>query len=216
MAEHKANILVVTDSRGAGIQSYLETNYPRYWWYVKVKRGKGMIDLVNKALKDTDRWDFDAVIFLGGICDITVKDRGQNQILLRSNESEELVRDLFTVIRPGLQQIRDRVGLVLLATTYGLELRSVNLYMFGRYEGDDERRDQKCLEETVDIFNQYVNAYNLSFGLPTIRTGNKIHHTRRNGSIASSYFSLRDGCHPDEDMLYQNAIDIGRMIQRFL
>lgn len=65
------------------------------------------------------------------------------------------------------------------------------------------------IANTVYLLNQHLAGINKKDGFPTVRLGTMIHHVRKNKSIHSSYKALRDGCHPDERMLWKHAEVIG-------
>lgn len=185
-------------------------------WEVIILEGKGMYQLSLAARAEITRKKYDIAVLVGGICDITRRNKQKREITVRTTDKEEQVRKVFNRMEENLKEIRKLASVTLIATTYGLDLPAYNFKLYGKYVNPFHTEDQRKVSDTVCIFNEYVTAINAWNHLGTIHLGNKIHHRRPNGSIASSYKSLWDGCHPDLEMVVANAKDIWKIVRRYV
>lgn len=212
-----AKILLVCDSRGRGLEEKMRERRDGREWTVKVHKGKGMMKLVDAAIKHSYRQGYNTVIIMGGICDVTNLILSERIVRVRRAPKAELVDRVFEEIHPALELLRSITNRVLLAATYGVEMRRFNIRMFGSYdmEGTQEGRDEQYkVDMTVDLFNKRVADINAASSQPTIRLGNRVHHRRKNGAVYTTYQLLSDGCHPGTELLEAHAKSIGNTIER--
>lgn len=209
-------ILVICDSRGSGLDRFLSLQKTGYKWQIQVLRGKGLKELLVAAHEMQARCDYQAILIMGGICDITKRDTRGRKVVMRGMVKEYLVQSKFEEIDYILKKVCENNRIVLLATTYGVDLQYYNWHLYG----DDccfiIPSEQNRLEETVDLYNKYIADNNATRGMATIRLGSKIHHPRPKGKMSSNYSLLWDGCHPDFQMLDMNAEKIVRVVDRYL
>lgn len=199
-------VLVMSDSRGKGLEDLLYERDGGREWRVIVSRGKGLHDLVYHAVKMAYRERYDTIIFMGGICNVTVKNRENREIIVRPMERRFLVHSLISEIQPAVEMLRTLTGRVIFATTYGVELERYNRHVYGKSVNPITEMDNQIkVDQTVDILNRELAKVNNQWRQPTIRLSNGIHHRRKNGSICTSYRLLRDGCHPGRELLRDHA-----------
>lgn len=209
-------VLLVCDSRGRGLDDYLNHEITGMNWKIRICPGRGIQELINTAMNETSIDDFHAILIAGGICNITRRDVIGERISVRTSEMSVLVNSVFSEITEDLIRLRQRSKVTLLASTYGLDLPRYNRAIYGRYSNYNHEVDQRKLEHTVDMFNKKVSDCNRENGVLTVRLGNKIHHISKGGKIKTSYERLWDGCHPDDIMIGQNAEEILKVVTRAL
>lgn len=204
-------ILVVCDSRGKGLERALQRIDRRRRWDVIIYKGKGMMRLVDQAIKSGYKRNYSIIIIMGGICDLTMLSWRERFVRARLTDSDETVEGIFQDVKPAIDLLRTITGKVLIAATYGVDLMKFNTKLFGEggYGGVRDiakrRADQRKVDYSVDMFNKRVAEINANERLPTIRLGNKVHHRRRSGEQYTTYKLLDDGCHPGDEMVEYNA-----------
>lgn len=210
-AEQRA--LLICDSRGEGLNVHLNYEKTNIEWRILMLKGRGLQQLVRAAFNESLHHSYNVIVVAGGICDITRRERRERRISVRDGSPQEIVENILREITGELEEIRVNGNNVILASTYGLDLWRYNFKLFGSYFNVNLESDQTKIVETVDELNKALAYYNKNGGNNTIRLGNKIHHVKSNGRIKSYYEYLRDGCHPSEVMLLENATEILKMVK---
>lgn len=210
-------ILLVCDSRGRGLEEALYEVDRSTEWVVEVYKGKGLKDIANQAIRSSYKRNYTTIVLMGGICDITKLDRRGKEIRVRHTEKEIIVERLLNEIEPAVEMLRSMTGRVIIASTYGIELRRYNMRLFrtpGRADEVKSREKQVKIEQTIDWLNKEIVRFNMLAGLPTIRVDNKLHHRRKNGTLYANYKLLEDGCHPGREHLAITAKVISDTLMR--
>lgn len=216
MGTREKKILIMSDSRGRGMEHMLQTKSAEYKWEVRVKGGRGIRELIEAAYKEIIPQDYSLIIIMGGICDITRRDKAGRKIAVRSTETDDIITRVFTEAQRGMEMLTELNRKILITATYGVDLEVYNKHMYGRYVNAEHKKDQHKIAITVDAYNKRIAAINTQKGFPTIRLGNGIHSVRKNGSVNTTYKKLRDGCHPSGEMLKTNVQAIIKGVRKMM
>lgn len=93
----RTSIVIITDSRGAGLQSLIDQQMQLYQTFqvrVLVYKGTGIVEAVERAKSKLAWWQPRIVFVLNGICDVTVRDRVTKLVTPRY-DSEDLMINLY-------------------------------------------------------------------------------------------------------------------------
>lgn len=74
----RTSVVIITDSRGAGLQSLIEQQLQlcqNFQVRVLVYKGTGIVEAVEPAKSKLAWWQPRIVFVLNGICDVTIRDR---------------------------------------------------------------------------------------------------------------------------------------------
>lgn len=208
--------MIVVDSRGRELQTVLNNLYANIAWTVSVNSAKGFKELVEIAHSKFDPCRYKMVVIMGGICDVTERSNRRRMISVRQGDYRSIVSRMMEGAELGLLRLRALNPNLLLATSYGVDLKVYNDQVYGSYSNSNHKRDQTKIALTIDLFNNTIAGINAQHGMPTIRLGNVVHHVRPHSPITSSYKMLRDGCHPGDRLRLLQAIATGRTCKRIL
>lgn len=191
--------LVFTDSRGRNLESYLDSNYFQVIFFPGAKLGS----IVRYAEQYISELHPANIIFIGGTCDLTVRQRISRRIRPRFPTSDQLLSHMIDVLFKAHDDARD------LYPTYTIAfggLCGVHLNMYNNLPGTHHQ--QPVIDQMIDQFNHEVKMLNIQNGIihPTI-TG-KIHRRSRNRGNRNNYHLLYDGVHPGHAVLRDWARNI--------
>lgn len=189
-----AKIVVITDSRGAGIQSMFDQLKDKnYSIQILVWKGKGVAEAVRESRKRLNWIAPDIVIIMAGICDLTLLDRTTRKVTIASPDEEKLVSDY--------EYTMDMVQHHLKVMAVGKEPKVV----FGQLIGMDisvynsqhvPNQHQETLDNAVVRINTLIAQFNMNNCASTPWTATDVHHNRKNGRKITRYNRLApDGLH---------------------
>lgn len=172
----KKKVIIATDSRGKGLEQFLQTKFPSSQLHLRVDAISGatiqyLIEHIERNQDSTGNLS----IISGGICNLTKKKRGKGAKILTYTRSEEnilLLKDLIT-ITTGKHQSK------LIFTT----IPPVSLHRYFKHFNDNKdppaflNNQQKDLLQDIDEINQLIITLNKSANLQTIDLHNKCFNT---------------------------------------
>lgn len=192
----KPKVLVIADSRGAGLQSRFNqyTDKP-YSVQVLTWKGRG----IAAAVKDSDQtlnWLVpDIVLILAGICNITSLDHRTRQVSLSFTDEDKML-DEYTGKMDAIQH-HFKVGKtprLMFAQLVGMDLATYN-------NAPAPNPQQDLLDRTILSVNSSIASFNKNNGMNTPWTASEIHHHRKNGRKITQYQRLaEDGLHLTEEL----------------
>ena len=97
--------LLVTDSRGRGLQKYLDIASPDSY-DVDPYPGENIKQLLTRAVRDFDPSYHRSIMIMGGICSITRRDGITKITHIQSYDIDHAVRKFRRSVRQGLGKIR--------------------------------------------------------------------------------------------------------------
>ena len=181
-------VLLMTDSRGHGLREYLNTEAPNVF-RVSARSGDCMTGLFSRAVKKLRYEQYTAVVIMGGICNLTMKDSDTNEVYLRSYDTDIVIEGIRKDIKKGLKRIKKVAPgtPVIIAPTIGLDFAVYN-------NTPVVDQQQQALDEMVLELNKMLNSCNKKeIRIPWI--SRTVHHCKGRGRWAHKYQYLRDGCH---------------------
>lgn len=203
MSNENKLLLVFTDSRGRNLDVYFD--HPNI--LVSAYKYATLAQIIEYAEHTIRRLQPSCVLFIGGICDLTILNRSTRKITLRHETFDDLLTHMLDVFRMA----REATNVKFLTTKIafgGLCGMDIN-----RYNGLQTFSSlQHIIHDTVHLLNYSIKTDNIAHGLihPTLTS--KVHivgspmHKRRN-----QYRLLTDGIHLSETLY----LDWARNIRRF-
>ena len=172
--------LLVTDSRGKGLQKYLDEAIPDLY-DVDPYSGKNIKKLLTSASRDFDPEYHSNIMIMGGICSITQRDSVTKITHLRTLDIDRAARKFKKSMRMGLLKIRNKypdVPVVILPTI------GIDLTVYNRSEADPVM--QHALDCTIMAVNKVIIEMNdKSVKIPWI--AKLVHHSRGRGKWTHRY-----------------------------
>ena len=206
----RKKIIIFTDSRGRGLQPYLESRFPRQQLIIKVLVFPGanvdkLAEQVNKKVDITH----DLVIICGGICSLTSKVKEDNKKILKYISSEENtlhIKDTLTSLAGKLQ------GRIIIST---IPPASLNRY-YKHYNDNQEpptylKEQQSDLLQDLSDINQCITTLNKAATFKNLDIHSKCFNKtldsnkkgQRNTERRRKIFlenELTDGVHPNSNL----------------
>lgn len=198
----KPNIVIITDSRGAGLERILrEKSLTKGYSLdinVDVYRGAKFNKLCQKA--SIAQKDHHLVVILGGICSLTEK---KGSTVTYSRKPNELVK-----LRQDIDDILCRLGKKLLIGTIPPASVIKHNLLRGNTVGQIEKQ-QKDLEEDLGAINRYISDCEnritplIKLDLASTRSSIKKKGRCKNKKLKIKKFDyrhMRDGVHADDHL----------------
>lgn len=184
--------LVFTDSRGRNLQSYLDTSD----FHVIFFPGAKLRNIVQYAEPYVTDLCPANILFIGGTCDLTVRQRISRHIRPRFSTSEQLLNHMLEVLFFAHDLASNLFPNIPIA--FG-GLCGVHLNMYNNQPGSHTM--QSVIDQMIDQFNYEVKLLNIRCGIihPTITS--KIHKRSRLRGNRNHYQLLSDGVHPGQAVL---------------
>lgn len=202
MASVEDLLLVFTDSRGRNLDVYLEHPNIR----IKAFSGATIGDIILRAEPIINIHKPACVLFIGGTCNLTTKDRQTRKVSLRYNSVGDLLEYMIGVFRDArTMAIQKFPGMkVAFGGLCGIDIDRYNgLTTFNAL--------QPVIDDTVHLLNYHIKTDNVQHGMvhPTITS--RVHIVRSGRSRRNQYRLLCDGIHLTETLY----IDWAKNIVRF-
>ena len=179
-------ILILTDSRGRLLQETIK-GMTELVVDVSVYPGAGLDELFTKPLNKALLEKYDKVYIMGGICNITVRDRRTRITELRSFTLNDITTKFEAIITTGLANLDTEIPVVL-APIVGIDLNRYN-----RLPGVSPF--QQLINDSVVAVNRLIITTNSRRGLSTPWVATLIHQNKGRGIKVHRYKHLADGCH---------------------
>ena len=214
-----ARILVISDSRGRGIKHLLEEQTPHHWnivWEVQVLSGATLETIRKKVERGQRRSNWDCIIVIAGICNITRrKARGQNRYL------EYKERKVVETIE-AIDKLIDSLGNINI-NICTITPASLKDYSEVRNNDPELETEQKQLEEDITEINKHIIERNIRRDQTTVNLAklSQIRSLKKQGQtkkriIKFNTKSLTDGVHPTVEHLREWATYIKDIIHKLL
>lgn len=216
--------LIITDSRGLGLQRLIEEMGEYRRLRVMVHSGAGYELATLKSIQTIKDMKPDLVIIMVGICDLTWRNRINKITSLRYSNVRDAVAHVIDAARAAhslLQEMGNHK--ISFATVTGIDLTDYN-DTSRKYMTAEEykihcastkitHREQNTLNDAVLEINKQLTKLNAANSVPTVWTAGVV-HTYARRKHHHYYIRLRDGCHPDEPTKKEWAIQINKAIIR--
>ena len=151
-------------------------------------------DLVHEAINYGKTRPFDLLFIVGGICDITVKDWGNNTITFPWTDSKSLVQHVINIIEAA--EIRFRKELPASKIIF-CRLVGANLEKVLQRKIENE---QEIMDESIFEINKYIHKKNIEKNMWAPDMATPVHRQIR-GENKSFYEHLaNDGLHLSNDL----------------
>lgn len=219
------NIILATDSRGRGLNTYLQkmNPFPPNWHvYLLFKPGASIERLSHEAQlliqSSSDKTAPYHVVFMGGICNLTEKFKHQSGTEIVYQHSSDKVQMLLHSIEKTFHQISlSPSSIVQFATIPPVSIKKFKEYQSERgnlksskYSSDESAAQQEALENDIKFINNKISQYNANYNSSSIRldkdiTKISIKKRGRNGTCkkrTSKFFydNFYDGVHPERSL----------------
>lgn len=193
-------VIIITDSRGAGLQSLIDhqtQRYPCFQVRVLVYKGKGIVEAVELAKPKLAWWKPRIVVVLNGLCDVTLRDRQTKLVTLRY-ESEELMVNLYkeymTTTYHQLQHyLGDGPNRIIFGPLIGIDLFKCNQRVINE-------NHQASLNTLIHQLNIEINRFNEFNGSITPWLARDVHRNIKGRKKNRYQLLAEDGVHLSPEM----------------
>ena len=195
-------ILILTDSRGRGLENFTEDILKNCDIEVVLQPGAKIEQLFQKAKNRQQQSSYDCILVQAGICNFTTKTYERGLYFLkyyRDNQTNSVIE--------YIEQARGDLSNLLIATIAPASLKRYFVHSNGHEpEGrqiTDLANQQQDLLDDLEIVNNHITKLNIELGLRTVDLHRQVFGTslRRKKSRRPAKFQdthLVDGVHPDE------------------
>lgn len=180
------NIILATDSRGRGLNTYLQkmNPFPPHWHvYLLFKPGASIERLSHEAQlliqSSSDKTAPYHVVFMGGICNLTEKFKHQFGTEIVYQHSSDKVQLLLHSIEKIFHQISLSTSFsstVQFATIPLVSIKKFKAYQSERgnlksskYSSDESAAQQEALENYIRFINNKISEYKTNYNSSSIR-----------------------------------------------
>ena len=222
----KLKILILTDSRGKGLEEYLQeklSNSDNILCTVGVSPGARLEELFSQVDNSVGNNEYDYYIICAGICNFTEKVRVGQDLLLQYRPQQGALESIIGAIYEFKDRHRHRANI---ATIPPASLYNYNFYKNGETNWmypvsfDEVRTQQVQLFSDIERVNNCIVEINTEQGVETINWAEKSYSTslkrKRKGSTPKRKTIFRekdfqDGVHPTlrlQRVLFGRVYDI--------
>ena len=216
--------LVITDSRGAGIQNILQEYTDIGQTRVESHPGADLERAVRRSLPTIIRDDPCLIIIMAGICNITYRNPRTRVTSLAYHTEAEIAHHALAAAMKAQELIRNSSRAeISFATITGIDLSDYNSAARKHMTPAEYEEhclttkiidpDQDLLNTTILSINRKLVALNSQNGTPTTWTAGTV-HPYHNNAHHHNYRRLRDGCHAHTDTKRDWAKRIAKTIRR--
>ena len=201
-------ILIISDSRGVGLEQLLSEREDIEETRVLVHRGAGFIRAVTNSLESIRQLRPGMIMLHAGICDITTRNHRTKKTTLRYGSIQDTVNGVSAALARALDILNgEGYSRVPVATITGLDLNKYN-----KQYPTPRDTDQAKLNNAITEVNRMIIDSNKSYNIPTIWAASRVHAYYR-GVYHNHYNRLSDGCHPNHDTLIYWAKMLAKAIK---
>lgn len=218
--------MLITDSRGRGLQPYLDSVIPPSSPSVRVitHPGAGLELAVLKSLRAVRDYKPQIIIIAAGVCDLTWKNRANKMINLRHRDVDGNVDHVMSSMKAAYDLIRaEGTHKVTFATLTGVDLadsnnparRHMNNAQYVEYNMQHKTTHsaQITLNRAILKINKKIGAFNRANNVNTVWLAGLVHAYIK-GTYHHYYRRLYDGCHLDDKTKAAWARQIVKSISR--
>lgn len=212
-ADTKYSVVIISDSRGVGLQNKLELlNDRHYDIRALVFKGRGMAQATREATNKLIWYAPDQVIILAGICDITRKNRETKLVSMQDKRPEDAlyrIKDYMSEIKHHLAvRLTEKQFLLTFCPVTGMEIATYNKQAM-------KHPDQDTLDATIECVNQAITTINMASKVATPWTASDVHHNLKGGRKKTRYYKLsEDGLHLNDTLRGKWAATIYSVINK--
>lgn len=198
-------VTVISDSRGAGLQYYLNLlDCHPFKIKVLIYKGKGIIDAVRAAKTKLLWWSPQIILVLNGICHVTQLDRRTRLVSLRYNEPRAILEynESMDIVCHHLKILLDRKpARVVFSQIVGLDIAKFN----GEFAPNPQQEE---LDSTICSINVEINSFNSANNVISPWLAREIHKNTK-GRKKTRYYKLgEDGVHLTPELQERWASEI--------
>lgn len=216
--------MIITDSRGSGLQDYLVKLSIPGGTTVLTHRGAGYELATIKSLTKIIEVKPKVIIVLVGICDLTLRNKITKQTTLRYNTVAENVEHVINAAKSSYDLLKTAGdSKISYATITGIDIadyncaerRHMDTAQYKHYctHTKTPHPDQNILNLAVLQINREITAINKTNNTPTSWVGGVVHAYFKNRNH-HQYIRLFDGCHLNENTKKAWAAQINKSIKR--
>lgn len=216
--------MVITDSRGAGLQHTLVEMSGMAEVKVIIHRGAGYELSAIKSLNIIKNFRPKLIILMAGICDLTWRDKESKITTIRYSNTEETVSHVINAAKAAYDLLTATNNYkISFATLTGIDLVDYNHpprkhmssteYKDYTINHKQTHKDQNIINEAIIEINRKLTSINQANNVPTTWTAGIVHSYFR-GKYHHYYIKLIDGCHADERTKNEWAKQISKAILR--
>lgn len=192
---------VFTDSRGRNLDAYIDMEAIQ----VKAFSGAKLRNIVQYSYLYVRDLNPRNILYIGGTCDISVKNHVSRHIRPRYLSSFELLQHMREVLYNAHAYATELFPNSYIA--FG-GLCGVSLSIYNRQPGT--HMHQGIIDDMIDQFNFEVKSLNIRNGLVHPTLTSKIHKRSNSHRNRNQYYLLYDGVHPGHTILNDWACNIVR------
>lgn len=200
-------LLIIADSRARYLQREIGSTQVKVLHFAGATLERIIRSSANACAAIKPRY----ILIMGGICDITVRNRASKEISITKSSDTELFNYMYHTI--------------LAANDLAHRLLPNTKIIFGGLCGMDLNRynhrngyhaQQGILDDVVHQVNLLIHELNLHNGVPHPNLTNKVHKVANgnNGHYRNHYRMLIDGIHAGPILLADWALNIRKMFNR--
>ena len=206
----RRKLLIVSDSRGRGLQTYLQAHIPNHQVAIQAYVLPGAsIETITQHIHKKYNTSYDLIIASGGICNLTNKTTEQGNKILKYTSSEENIvqlKDKFTSLAGAYQ------GKIIITTIPPASL----IQYFRHFNLNQEppqflEEQQNALLQDLKEINETITTLNKAADLPNLDIHSKCFSSvldpkkkgKRNSDRRRKIFlerELTDGVHPNSNL----------------
>lgn len=192
---------VFTESRGRNLDAYLDTEAIQ----VKAFPGAKLRNIIQYSYPYVKELNPRNILYIGGTCDISVKNHTTRHIRPRYLSSNDLLQHMRMVLNSAFEYAVELFPNSNIA--FG-GLCGINLNMYNRQPGTHTL--QGVIDNMIDQYNFEVKSLNIRNGLVHPTLTSKVHKRSSRHGNHNQYYLLNDGVHPGHVVLKDWARNILR------
>lgn len=201
-------MIVITDSRGRFLQDHLPTSRIKVLYY----SGATLNNMLNRSHTQCRGRKPKYVLIMGGICNMSRKDRRTGEISLQFENESILLNHMQQVFSDALDLAHELYpsSKIMLSGLCGLDLNRCN-GMFGYH------RLQPVIDGVIEALNQFIVDLNYRIGAFQPKLTSKVHKRSKKQGHQNQYRFLDDGIHPGTIVLQnwgKNIFNLFSLLER--
>lgn len=196
------NMVVICDSRGRHLQDYISNTSITVLTY----SGAKLEDLLFRSQSRCSMIDPEYILILGGICNMSNKDRRSGKITLVTRDEMALLdhmKSAFTAAWETAHELYPHKQ-VIFSGLCGMDLN--------RYNGlTGYHPDQHKIDNVIHLLNHHIVDLNFRSGVYQPKLTSKVHRRSNSHGHRNQYRLLLDGIHPGPVVLKDWAKNINSL-----
>lgn len=210
-------ILILADSRGAGLGDKLSELDREYNHWVIIKKGSPTSEIVHRARFEIKAYEPNYVVILTGLCSVTMLHKPSRSVSLRypspTTSAAQYEKDMLATDQAIKMLLHPKVVDTIFATITGMNL---SVYNMDSAQIPGLVYDQEILDKTVISVNKAIIQRNSEMGLPTPWLHRLVHRYKQGKTSANYYRLAEDGCHLTDPILTYWAKELDVAITKII